>query len=85
MIMLGSVRESAYDKLIKIPAEVGDFNTQTPYIIIKEIDDHYQHAKESGAKIVLDLEEQDHGGKPYTCRDPEGYLWNFGSYDPWED
>ena len=19
----------------------------------------------------------------FSCRDPEGYLWNIGSYDPW--
>ncbi len=25
----------------------------------------------------------DYGGRNYTCVDPEGNLWNFGSYDPW--
>ncbi|MGI9286568.1 MAG: VOC family protein, partial [Pseudomonadales bacterium] len=29
------------------------------------------------------VEDQDYGGRLYSCRDPEGYLWNFGSYDPW--
>jgi uncharacterized glyoxalase superfamily protein PhnB len=19
----------------------------------------------------------------YSCRDPDGHLWNFGTYDPW--
>ncbi|PYA16645.1 glyoxalase, partial [Pseudomonas aeruginosa] len=19
----------------------------------------------------------------FTCRDPEGHVWSFGSYDPW--
>jgi uncharacterized glyoxalase superfamily protein PhnB len=33
--------------------------------------------------IVVDLAEQDYGGKLYACRDPEGQLWNIGSYDPW--
>jgi len=20
----------------------------------------------------------------FSCRDPEGHLWNIGSYDPWK-
>ena len=27
--------------------------------------------------------DQDYGGRLYAARDPEGQLWNFGSYDPW--
>ena len=27
--------------------------------------------------------DQDYGGRLYTCRDLEGSVWNFGSYDPW--
>lgn len=25
------------------------------------------------------------GGRGYTLADPEGYVWHFGSYDPWQD
>lgn len=85
MIMLGSTRDNEYDRLIRTPAEVEGFNTQAPYIIVDDIDSHYRKAKEAGAKIELELTEQDYGGKLYTCRDPEGYVWNFGSYDPWEE
>ena len=41
-------------------------------------------AVEAGAVIVMPLTDEDYGDKNYSCRDPEGYLWNFGSYDPWE-
>ena len=82
MIMLGSVRPpEEYDGLIKTPEEVG-VNTQAPYIVINEIDDHYRQAVSAGAEIVYELADQDHGGRLYTARDPEGYLWNFGSYNP---
>ncbi|HZF33304.1 MAG TPA: glyoxalase, partial [Candidatus Angelobacter sp.] len=27
--------------------------------------------------------DEDYGGRGYSCRDPEGHLWNFGTYDPW--
>lgn len=33
----------------------------------------------------MEPEDQDYGGRLYSCRDPEGNLWNFGSYDPWEE
>ena len=23
-------------------------------------------------------------GRSYSCRDPEGHLWNFGTYNPWQ-
>jgi uncharacterized glyoxalase superfamily protein PhnB len=38
----------------------------------------------AGAKMVIDLEEKEHGGKAFTCRDPEGHVWNVGTFDPWE-
>ena len=27
--------------------------------------------------------DEDYGGRVFSCRDPEGHLWNIGSYDPW--
>jgi uncharacterized glyoxalase superfamily protein PhnB len=41
-------------------------------------------AKMAGAKMVIDLEEKEHGGKAFSCRDPEGHVWNVGTFDPWE-
>lgn len=84
MIMLGSVRlPEEYDGLVKTPEEAGA-NTQAPYIVIEEIDEHYRLAVAAGAEIVYEIADQDYGGRLYTARDPEGYLWNFGSYNPWE-
>ncbi len=83
MIMLGSVRTpDEGDGLVKNPRESGT-NTQAPYIYIEEIDDHYRHAVEARAEIVYEIADQHYGGRLYTARDPEGYLWNFGSYNPW--
>lgn len=82
MIMLGSVRDSPFDQLQQPPAGVV---TQSAYIIVDDVDQHCTRAREAGAEIVMEPEDQDHGGRFYACRDPEGHLWNFGSYDPWED
>jgi uncharacterized glyoxalase superfamily protein PhnB len=84
LIMVGSSDSgSDWSKLIKLPAEVAGFETQSAYIIVDNIDAHYERAKSQGVKIVKDLREEDFGGKNYSCYDPEGHLWTFGSYDPW--
>ncbi len=85
MIMLGSVRDGAYDRLVKQLSEVDGTETQAPYIVVEDADAHHARAKSAGAEILMDIEDQDYGGRAYTCRDPEGHIWNFGSYDPWQD
>ena len=85
MIMLGSENDNEFGKLIKTPQELNGINTVTSYLVIKEIDKHYKHAVQAGAEIIIDIKDEDYGGRGYTCRDPEGYLWSFGSYDPWEE
>ena len=85
MIMLGSFREgSEYDNLVSTPRLAGS-TTQAAYIVIEEIDEHYRRAVEAGAEIVYEIADQEYGGRLYSARDPEGHLWNFGSYDPWAD
>lgn len=83
MIMLGSARDDAFGRLQKPPAGAEAVCTQSPYIIVADPDAHYARAVASGAEIVMEIADQDHGGRMYSCRDPEGHLWSFGSYDPW--
>lgn len=84
MIMLSSARADEYGRLLKQPADLGGAETQVPYIIVDDADAHYARAKAAGAMIVSEPEDQSYGGRLYTCRDIEGRLWNFGTYDPWE-
>jgi uncharacterized glyoxalase superfamily protein PhnB len=83
MIMLGSVKESEFDRLMKQPDEIGGAETQSAYVIVWDADEFYARAKAAGAKIVLDIKDEDYGGRGFSCRDLEGRLWNFGTYDPW--
>ena len=83
MIMLGSARDSEFDALQKPPRSVGGISTQSAYIVVEDVDAHCARARAAGAEIVMAPEDQEHGGRFYACRDPEGHLWNFGSYDPW--
>ncbi|MGB5693440.1 MAG: VOC family protein [Flavobacteriaceae bacterium] len=83
MIMLGSENDNEYGKFLKTPKDLNGSNTQTPYIVVEEIDKHYQKAITGGAKIILGIKDEDYGGRGYSCQDPEGHIWNFGSYNPW--
>ncbi len=83
MIMLGSENDNEYGNFLKTPKDLDGFNTQAPYIFVEEVDEHYRGAIAAGAEIVLDIKDEDYGGRGYSCKDPEGYLWNFGSYNPW--
>jgi uncharacterized glyoxalase superfamily protein PhnB len=90
MIMLGSAEKSMeksneFSKLMKTPEEIGGCETQSCYIIVDDADAHYRQAKAAGAQIVLELRDEFYGGREYTCRDLEGHIWSFGTYDPWQE
>jgi uncharacterized glyoxalase superfamily protein PhnB len=85
MIMLGNAHDDdEFGKLQKPPRATGGVGTQSPYVIVEDVDAHYARARAAGARIFLDIEDKGYGGRGYTCIDPEGHLWSFGSYDPWE-
>ena len=52
------------------------------YVVVDDARAHYERAKEAGAEIVRESEEQDYGSTDYSARDPEGNLWSFGTYRP---
>ena len=83
MIMLGSVVDSDYGRLMRQPDEIGGAGTQSTYLVVADADAVYRSAQAAGAQIVLEIKDEDYGGRGFSCRDPEGHLWNIGSYDPW--
>jgi uncharacterized glyoxalase superfamily protein PhnB len=52
-------------------------------MVVEDVDAHYKKAKSAGAEIVLDIADA-RGTRGYSCKDLEGHLWSFGSYNPWE-
>jgi uncharacterized glyoxalase superfamily protein PhnB len=83
MIMLGSISESGYSRLMKQPDEIGGAETGTS-LIVRDADAVHARAKAAGAEMVFDIEDKPYGGRGFTCRDPEGHIWNVGTYDPWQ-
>jgi uncharacterized glyoxalase superfamily protein PhnB len=85
MIMVSSVDGGVFGKLMKMPEEIGGCETQSAYVIVGDCDAHYARAKAGGATILREIQDEDYGGRGYTCRDLEGHIWSFGSYDPWTE
>jgi uncharacterized glyoxalase superfamily protein PhnB len=83
MIMVVPVEDTAFDQLMKQPEEAGGAETQICYLFVEDVGAHYTRAKAMGAEILLDLDQGDSSGRGYSCRDLEGHIWNFGTYDPW--
>jgi uncharacterized glyoxalase superfamily protein PhnB len=67
---------------MKSPRAVGGANTQALMMFVPDVDAHFAHAKESGAKIVNEPSTRDHGegywvDRSYECEDLEGHHWYF--------
>jgi len=82
MIMLGSVRGN--DPFHKHPDEIGGAETRSANLIVNDADAICARARAAGAEIVFDIQDKPYGGRGFTCRDPEGHLWNVDTYDPWQ-
>ena len=61
-----------------------DTTQQVFYMVVEDVGAHYEKAMTAGVEIVFDIQDQEYGGRGYTCKDFEGHLWSFGSYNPWE-
>ncbi|MGB9107627.1 MAG: VOC family protein [Telluria sp.] len=85
MIMLGSVSsEGKYGRLLAQPDELGGRETQTVYLQVKDADRVCERARNGGAVILEEPADTEFGSRGFLCRDPEGHVWNVGTYDPWQ-
>ena len=84
MLMLGSAERpgSEFHKLMKQPDEIGGAQTQTIYVVVPDADAVYARVQRAGAEIIMDIKDEDYGGRGFTCRDLERHVWSFGTYDP---
>ena len=83
MIMLGSGKEDEYGHGFKTPAELGGVETRSTYIVVADADAAHARAVAAGGKIIRPLQNTDYGSREFSVKDPEGYSWSVGTYDPW--
>jgi PhnB protein len=60
------------------PKELGQ-ETVGIYVIIDDVDAHYERAKAAGAEITEEPTDQEYGHRRYTAIDPEGHHWYFAA------
>ncbi len=84
LIMLGPDTPSEFGKYIKLPKQIGGFVTQCCFVIVANVQAHYERSQQKRTEILLPLKKQDYGASDYTCKDFEGHLWSFGDYNPWK-
>jgi uncharacterized glyoxalase superfamily protein PhnB len=73
-VMLGSVRDEPGNPWNPPPGSSG------AYVASDHVDEIYQRVVQAGATIVRELNDTDYGSHEFSCRDPEGNLWSFGTY-----
>ena len=57
------------------------------YVVVDDVDAHHAHAVGAGldargGQLVYPPEETEFGTRRYRLRDPEGFEWSFGTYQP---
>lgn len=62
----------------KNPRQLGAV-TQSQYVYVPDVDNHFAHAKESGAVIIQGLNDQPYGDRTYGVEDLEGHRWYFAA------
>ena len=74
LVMIGSEWTDDH----RSPASIGGKNTQTVHVHLeKDIDRHCEAARNAGAEILMEPEDQFYGDRTYRARDPEGHIWTF--------
>lgn len=58
------------------PKELGQ-DTVGLYVVVDDVDAHYERAKAAGAEILRAPEDQEYGDRRYDALDPEGHRWFF--------
>lgn len=74
LVMVGS----EWNDNTKSPASLGGKTTQTVHVhLLSDIDGHCERARNAGAVIEMEPQDQFYGDRGYRARDPEGHIWTF--------
>ncbi len=73
-VMLGSVRGGDDDPWALTPGTFG------AYVVAGDIDARFERAVAAGAEVLRKPFDTDYGSRDFAVRDPEGNMWQFGTY-----
>jgi uncharacterized glyoxalase superfamily protein PhnB len=84
-VMLGS--PPGYVNPLRIrDTEAGAAWNDTPFVIdgvhvyVEDVDAHFAHARDAGATILSELEDEPFGDRQYRAEDVEGHRWMFATH-----
>jgi uncharacterized glyoxalase superfamily protein PhnB len=60
-----------------VTGQGGNSSTSSLLVRVDDIDNHYQHTKQSGARIVSPPADYPYGERQYTAQDLGGHRWTF--------
>ena len=78
MVMLGSMSDQNVGRLLKQPDEIGGAETQTCYLLVDDVDGHYERAKKAGAQFVSVITHNESGSSLFWLPGSRGthlVLW----------
>lgn len=63
------------------PKKVRDLDVRGGCLMcyVDDVDAHYQRARDAGANIIAELEDQPYGDRTYAASDLEGHNWYFAT------
>lgn len=79
ILMLGQDRDDPYG------ASVGPLDgrrTDAIYVAVDDPDALCEKVRAFGAEITSEPYDTDYGSRDFSCRDPEGNFWHFGTFWP---
>jgi uncharacterized glyoxalase superfamily protein PhnB len=82
LIMVGQAASEAKPSFRRSPLSLEGANTQNMMVFVDNADAHCEHARASGATIVIEPATNDYGeewwtDRGYECADLEGHHWWF--------
>ncbi len=71
--------EGAYGSPAQTAASMKGVQGINLYIYVPDVDAHFKHAKQSGAKITMPLDDMFWGDRMYQAQCLNGYMWSFAT------
>jgi uncharacterized glyoxalase superfamily protein PhnB len=62
------------------PRSLNGAVTQSLYIYVDGIDEHFARSRTAGAKVISEPEDMFWGDRTYVASDPEGHRWTFAQH-----
>ena len=63
--------------LAQRPANPGSHSCHSVLVRVADVDSHYEHARQHGARITQPPESFPFGERQYSAEDPSGHSWTF--------